>query len=683
MNRDGYIHATDLCVVFILASLVAGAVVFLVGQSSPSPLLDQLTPEHLAYYPEIKTVNSQAKIRAYQVTLLFLGLWWIAGTWLYRRNAPPIPWHAVAAVGRSIDFLRESRAGLVLGAGLIAIAAPSPWGKSGYFLLVCVSVAVVVCFSRLQTILATTDCRRIVWIIIALYVFFFSVPGLLGAPDLTHCNMTGLADIEWHMSTTVGLSDRYAIGQRVFRDFIPHHGYILPPLNGLIQDILGDFSLGDQMRFIRWLQVIFAILTVAAYRLWKPGRPLLILACLLLVIPELSTLGWPAYQPNSSGWRFLSLPVGVTVLLLCRHRPARQIAALLGACSGVWILFIPETGLALTVGNCMFLGCRTEGGNISDLMKSACKFLLGFILASVAYLTIFRGIAGYWPIPEGLDQALFLATRNLSGYTGTQFKFDPLPWLIFVHSACIVVKASMQWRYRPLSFRTSFRAAVAATLLIWFVYWINRSDRLHLWTQVFLYSFLVDVFWDSPRIPSMTRQWPKAAFLWRPLILVMVILPHILAVNYVEARAVLGNIKKIATGGPSDAILVSGVWLQSDVGRNVVQRAEFVREQAASHPVLYLTGNSYLIPKLSGISPRLPSQEVFAETVTKEDYRRLLSRIFQLCPDEIFFDAPDADEFRASFYGRMKRDMAGRYEPAGETNGWQVWRRKGSSCHRE
>jgi hypothetical protein len=683
MRTQGYFRATDLCVLFVLTSLTAGALVYTVGQSTPSPLINELNPEHLAFSPDIRTVNSLAKVRAYEATILFLGFCWIIGTWWYRRGAPSRQSNLALRVGSSIDYLRDSKAVLLLAAGLIALASSSPWGEIGYLFLVCVSVAIALWFPRIQRISALAAHHRIIWSIIALYVLFFCVPGLLGAPDLTHCNMAALVGIEWHMSMTVGLGDRYSIGEQVFRDFIPHYGYILPALNGLLQSVLGSFSLGDQMRLIRWLQVIFAILAIAAYRLWKPGRPLSILVCLVLVIPELSTLGWPVYQPNSSGWRFLSLPAAVIVLLLCRDRPTRRIGAILGACSGVWVLFVPETGLALTVGNCVFLGCRTERGNVRELLISLGRFLVGFVSAWVAYLAIFRMAAGYWPIPDGLDRAVFLATRNLSGYTGTPLKLDPLPWLIFVHSAYIVLKSSMQWHCRPLSFQTSFRVAIAATLLIWFVYWINRSDRLHLWTHVFLYTFLINVLWERLKMPRLTKRWPGAASLWRPLLLVMIVFPHILTINYTEGRFVLGSIKRMVTSGPSDGVMASGVWLRPDVGRMVLQKAGFVSEQAASRSVLYFTGNSYFVPKLSGVSLRLPSQEIFAETITKEDYRRLVSRVLQLCPDEILFDVPDTDELRASFYGRMKIDLSEQYELAREADGWQVWERKGSSCRRE
>ena len=142
----------------------------------------------------------------------------------------------------------------------------------------------------------------------------------------------------------------------------------------------------------------------------------------------------------------------------------------------------------------------------------------------------------------------------------------------------------------------------------------------------------------------------------------------------------------------SNATLIAGVTLPAGSRADMLKRkAEFLRGRAADGPVVYLTVDSYLIPKASGIWPALSIACIFLKAKTRQRYEATLREIRTAPVTEIYVDEkstvgmpgrvpesrwPPYPRYSQEFFRYVRHDLLSDFQLVGVREGWEVWRRK-------
>ena len=112
--------------------------------------------------------------------------------------------------------------------------------------------------------------RRAMMAIIALYFLALVVPGLIVHPiPLMVDDPVALAQFEMHLDGTTMGSRAIAAGYGF--DFLPSgYGYLMPSVMSVIDHLTHDFTIGHQLRFVQYCQLLFCFAAVAAYWCYRP-----------------------------------------------------------------------------------------------------------------------------------------------------------------------------------------------------------------------------------------------------------------------------------------------------------------------------------------------------------------------------------------------------------------------------
>ena len=68
---------------------------------------------------------------------------------------------------------------------------------------------------------------------------------------------------------------------------------------------------------------------------------------------------------------------------------------------------------------------------------------------------------------------------------------DILALAIWLCASVIIYRGIMLWRSGPLAPRTRFDMFVATVTVLWFSYYVKRPQTLNLWSNAFLFAFLL------------------------------------------------------------------------------------------------------------------------------------------------------------------------------------------------
>jgi hypothetical protein len=535
---------------------------------------------------------------------------------------------------------------------------------------VCLTCAALGVARRLQSRTFTLT----IWVSVVAYVIFISVPGFIPPIFLSEPFLT---PTEFHYSLTLAQGDRLASGFSLGNEINLTYGLIPSLALAVFERRFGLLDFGAHIRLVQVSQVAFLVTAVFAYRLWKPHNPLFILFGTLLVGPWLTSSHMAIFRPNLAGWRNFGFAIGVVFLLLIRRQPLRRAALILGCCAGFLILYNPETGLCLAFGYGLFLLSRLRGFTIASGTGLAIRALLGVILIFSLALGLYRLGLGEFPV---IKASTFLGFMSLfrQGYGSLPMYFDPLALLIFGHCIYLVAFITNKWRQRGLDFDECVRLSIAATILVWFTYYVNRPHPWNLWTYQFLYVFLIANFLEPRFLQHLRRKGAKAIAEPRLIALTFILLPAIISNNY---HNILSR-KTWNIQASSTTTAISGIEVPKLLADILRDKANFVARQDSSS-TLYFTRNSYSLALLTQHFIRVPVQDAFAETATDADFERLVDKINNTLPRIILFDVdynkreidlnPDL-YFYARFFNRLKGRLLDHYQPSYITQGWQVWK---------
>jgi hypothetical protein len=656
-------------------------------------------------------VNAPTRtIHAFTAVVLaaaLLGLSLLAALWpVPTRTAEeePVPEHVQEL--HMVDTTRQHRAHLVLmalaGATVLALAvsrrarasvqrlddflrprAPSwRWETAASLAIITLSCLpkprwpVIALAGTLAMLIAARRRGQTRWFGIALglalagFALMVQVPGLLLPIDLAQVP-NGLA--EAHYGAVVSTGDRLARGLRLFSSFSPNYGLLEPQILGGLEQPHGLWTFLAHFRMIQWTQVAFSILAFLCYWKWSGKR---ILPTALVMIPILSlayTRQFSIFFPNQSGWRFCGLPAGMLILISMRGRGLRS-AAWLGLGLGGLLMFNPETGIALAFGYALFLFPEYLASRTGGKVALTAAFALSAVLIPLISAIAFKITFGYFPLPSPSSEVALV--KFAGGYGGLKLYFG-IAWIVMlVHAVIELVRSAAS--IRSLTRRRRIRMSLAATILVWYAYFINRPHEWNLWTVYFLYGFFVV---DLLRTPILSR-YVRVARSFRLAAGLAVILMFTMNNAPGVANAAMENIHavrhrhEVQASLESSSRMLSGVWMPRWYADLTEQRAALVASRAAAGPVTYFTGNVYLTPILTGAFSNLPVSDPY-ESYSAGDFERLAHWIESHHIRELLFDDPATavigSSERQHYFGRLKARLARTYRLLERRDGWEIW----------
>jgi hypothetical protein len=635
---------------------------------------ERFTVEHVEM---LNIADSSPQRLAHRLSLAVLAALCILGAAVMMR--PPAHCNHVTHVIRAAGKRLRKLAGcLLLGAAVLVPLFDLPGtvfpGPGGWRLSLCFLLASMCMLILGLPSIWTSKSRPFaigVWVCITVYGLFLTLPGLYRPyvlPDQL------LSSTEWHYSVTLAQGDRIAAGLELGPHVLPNYGLIHALALAVFERNWGFLDFAGHIRLVQISQIAFLLGAIWAFRLWKPNQPWFALFGLLLIGPWLSTSHLSVYHPNQAGWRNFGLAAGIVLLLVARRQLINRAAFLLGAGAVFLWLYNPETGSCLAVGYGLFLLSRQRDITPKNIFKPGLWALSGALLAALAAVIAYRVGIGTWPSvsPEVL---LGFISKFSEGYGGLIVYFDPLALLIFVHSVYLAASLILRWRTRDLQPDESVRLSIAATILLWSAYYMNRPHAWNLWTFQFLYVFLISGVFEA-RYFVQHGAHRLAAFLGpRQAALAFVLLPMLFFSNYSILRAT-----SYAQRLPGPAASISGISVTEASAHRLRAQAEFLARQEAG--TLFFSLNSYSLSLLTQRFNPLSTQDAFAETITKMEFDRLVNQIRELSPRLILFDAPihgslltssRTGRFYARFFDRLKRRLADRYNEGPTMSGWQIW----------
>ena len=554
---------------------------------------------------------------------------------------------------------------LLAGLGVLApLYAPGP--KMRYFVLA-LPMALVLFLAGRRRPAANAALGLLVLAAVALAV----VPGLLRPPDLSGYSAYDLTYGQSHWSLVVAPADRLAAGARLFEDVWPEYGVLLPVLWAAVERGLRSLSFGEAVRLLLALQAVYLAVGTALLVLAARGRWLFVAVALAAVVPWYHFAHRSLLFPNQSAWRIVGMPVALVALWLARALPPRTQAPALGLAAGTALLLNTESGLAAAAGLAAFLFFRHRDGR--RLVALAAGFLAGIALAGALFVVLTAVVLGA-PPPLGSLPRLFVgkaASLSGGGFSGFPWTPDPWPVLVFGHAVFVLLQTAFAGR-RGAGFRPGFRAAAAALLVVWFAYYANRPDPWNLSSYYLVYGvLLVDLVRYVALGVARRKLNPRLAA--AAACLVGVALPNVTAIAAKGAQQVRSA---LAASPPPDAALVGGAYLREPRADEVLRRARYIAARSASSPV-FLTVDSYLVPKLSGVFSAMPAVDFCWEALTRESYERTLSWIARA--PRVYFDGPASgasETVCGVFYDLVRADLRDRFDRTGEEEGWEVWTRR-------
>lgn len=477
--------------------------------------------------------------------------------------------------------------------------------------------------------------------------------------------------VQWHYSIVLGPGDLLAAGWRIFEDVRPAYGVILPVLAAGYQRHIGPLEMGDYVRVLQALQLL--LLAACAWLCLRHARqrwPFVFFG-LAFVLPWFHSTQPGLLFPNQTPWRMIAVPLAACGVVALARRRASSAALPLGFVGGGSLALNLECGITVGAGLLAALFFwRDRGERRGRLILG---LALGGLGAALLTAVLCRLSLGRWPTGRGWSaMAETVGFVTATSYSGSPLVLDPLALLMFGHAVFVLVLTACVGRRGtgPAS-----RAFVAATLVVWFAYYANRPHRWNLSGFHVLYVLLL---LDLGRClsASLARRRASANALLASTVLATIVVPSTLSSYAWSLRPLQkGEFSPPAAAG---AVLLNGVRMAPAFSAELRERSGSLRESSPGR-VLYLTGDSYLQPKVSGVYPPLPFLDPVFAALTRPAYEDLLERVRALGPERLYFEPAGSFSYALSpfrgFFEMLRMDLAVDYHRSGVRGGWEVWER--------
>ncbi len=519
--------------------------------------------------------------------------------------------------------------------------------------------------------------RRITGILaisLAAVVFFAAVvPGLSELPDLSRHTPESLAEIEAHQALSTAAEQRLAQGSKLFEATSARYGVLWQSVLATCTKLVNPLSVGDSIMFVRWLQSLFFACAAVAY--WRFSRRAIFAAALavLFIAPWMELKQQLFWFPQVTSWRYFGFAVAPAVVIILEHTNVRLRSFLLGALSTIVLLSDLASGFSVTLGLIVYVVFRRDKDELARLLS---LFFAGMLCALFAFMLFFGCVFGYLPPFPAVFSALKRIVWECAGGTAPalRYPFDPLAIVILLHTSYAGLKLAGKG-IRSLAPRDALRLCICVVSLIWFVHYVNEPNTFALRASRVLYGFLLV---DLLRTLAFCVRRKRLS---EPLVilntfLVAIIIPAAVMSYQPAAEKLVSIIKNEARVEPGK-MLVSGVFLQEDVGRALIQKSQYLRKMADHSSVSYLTVDTSFVPKLSGLVSQTPLADPGSELLFSKQSERFVQSIYDSGVQKIFVDDPQFVTMkgvgRISCFAYLRVLLARHYRLLSSESGWQIW----------
>jgi hypothetical protein len=568
-------------------------------------------------------------------------------------------------------------------------------------ILVMASALLLFGLSKAANFISMYRARYFIWIGLLLYTILIFGPGLLsplvplgGQPIM----------IDWHYDSVLGAASQIADGLHSYGIVEPTYGVLWGGVLGLWEKLFGKLNFGEYIRLVQWSQLAFWLVVILCFQLWRPNKYLALFACLMLLAtyltPDLRLTGFP----NHTGVRSIGFPLGALALIAVRNNSLKFASAILGLCWGVLLLINFETSVCVAMGYAVYLGLKACSPfmacdrNILEtkflphaVVSTVKKFSLAGLIFTICSLAVVASFAllyrvsfGVWP--KELECYSGVISSGTGGYIGLPFYLDPWAIVMFVCSSWIIVSRGLRCAYSHFTPAAGIEAALAAMLLVWLQYFVNRPEPWQLWTHLFLFCLMMSNYIDIRYVNLLFSRRHRLKAISSVALMTFIVVPCILAKNPETRpqglmRAVLGLIKPsdIETGHLSK---LSGVYMSPDFAKRNLDLIDYLNsQQMAEDPKFYLAANGFLLAKEAGPSA-LPNS-IFFRLSSYERLQLFLQRIQSIRPKTILIESPpsnlaDLDGSEKKWHRlaeRIKNGIKDDYTLTGVQSGWEIWNR--------
>lgn len=553
-----------------------------------------------------------------------------------------------------------------------------PVSKPAWYALAAAFLLVVF---KTKNLLHRVSVNKLLLAILILLGLLSVVPGLLAPYDASWMSANSMVEFQEGYSVVTAQGDQIAQGQRIFEQIKPHYGILLPVLCGLYERSFGLLSFGQNIQMVRFLQFVNVVAIFLVYYWYSRKKALPLAIAFLMVLPWLHANQISILFPNLSSWRNLSFAVAALGLMLLQRLPNTMRASMLGALSGLCLALNQEIGVAISLGILAYVYYSTKHpGSIFTraFIFDAARLAMGIIIF-IACLYAFLSLSlGYLPnLQAYFDYLKYAQSVARSGYSGGfRIEYTPLALLIFCHYCYVLISAAMSTK--RLTTRVCFRTFAATTGLIWFAYYFNRPHEWYLQPQFFLYGFLVI---DLVRAAQSRAQSSIANKVVATVVIIMCIIPQeVLAVE--KAWPQYRKMIRVARGKTTktDAQLVDGLFIDANFARELSEKSAFVAKESQQRKLVYLTGSTMLIPRLSGYYPAVDVADPFQQLLTEKLTNDFVTSVKKSQTVEVLIDSKNCqlsgDKSRQDCWEKLEHKLNPEFTFEKCQSGWRILKRR-------
>lgn len=495
-------------------------------------------------------------------------------------------------------------------------------------------------------------------------------------------------EIQSHYKWVIAYADQLAAGQKLFAEVVPRYGILVQLFAAAIQHSFGAWSLGTYVQAVRISEIIYIFSTLYIFKKFARGYRLPFLLAFMLVIPWHHLNQESLFWPNLSAIRYLGFPFTFLGMWQIRKLSARSSSFAAGFIGSIALLLNLETGIACCFALLAFVTYYFAFPITSHPRRFAglvTFYFFGsmipvFLLVGVCLLT-----GGY--VPDFGRYFFWLGYWNHSMAVGVQnvpAKFDPVAITMIVHACYVVLKLSIANRL-PANFHNAIRFAACVSIIVWFAYYIQRPSGWSLETEFFAYGILVI---DIARIFSLATRKPMHKFeptMVLGLLLSVVIVPQVVYGLVFASFTYVPGLKQLSRGHVENtAYKLSGVFMPRDIAVALQEKANYLKMHSSNGIAPYLTVQSLLIPKLSGIRSTFSFDDLFCSMLFDSDLADYIADIQKNGPPTLLIDAPDSilskkSPPRLMLINQLRSGISKRYTFVESACGWETWRRLPSS----
>lgn len=505
--------------------------------------------------------------------------------------------------------------------------------------------------------------RNWLWGLSLLLVLTLTLPGLFEPVTLVQIPPGTLQGVEAHFTGVIGSN------QAANFDINRPVGYslLVTLLKTAYEHLAGPMSFQAEIRSVQFGNLAFALACLAACYVWSRRGALAGIIIILLITPWVHNNHQGLFFPNQAGWRFLAFPLFALVLAASRPLPGISRPIALGIFAGLALIWNLETGIAILIATAVFIACRTELWRPAIIAGAAC--VVSGALAMAAALLVLFPLAGVTVFQGGaaVVRDYFGRLAVGDGY-GLPQTFDVLAIVMATYAIWFIALAGFKRGAGTLSEETAFRAALAAAMLIWGAYYAARPDPWNLWSYLFFFGLLFSAGFlrEASGLIGPGRAMPRIP----TFAFILVVGPAIAAGQYQAAQTVWSGLRGM-WDEPAGSVYVAGVRLPAADAARLASQAQEVSTAAAG--TLVLTGNSHLLPKLSGRPELFLEKDAVFSHAYLNDYRHLVADIRKRKPARILLDDPEllpAGATHRRFFMQLQQDLAYQFEGAKTKSGW-------------